>query len=194
MKLSVVMSHMNRPSLPEAVISVRDADEIILVEDNQQQRRELTAIFNDGVAQTTGDVIVITGERQVFVPEWRAVVTELVESLNGSGVVSFFPSTPGGGAVTRDFLLNELGGFMFWPDYIHYFSDAEIGERARMANKYAECSRERIFSRVLDKVGRSEDTELYRIDQATFEARKLLGFPNRRLIPDELRQAYLNQL
>lgn len=152
----------------------QDADEIIpSLDDYLGQREETITVFNRAVSYATGDIIVFAGERLRVAPQWREDIEKQYQG-GWSGVVSFFEHTPGGGAVDRKYL-EEIGGNILHPDYIHYFADVELGERARREGKYVE------FRHLLtDHLGKTDtiSSEFHGFDEQTLNKRTNAGWPN----------------
>lgn len=182
MKISVVIPTVGRPSFRtvfNAVTNELKSGDGIVVQDSKKQ---LVENLNLGVKNTDGDIIVFFSERGEPLSGWREKLLDAFERIQNSGVVSFHPNIVQAGAVSRDFLNNELGGYFFWPEYIHYYADQELGERARKHNKYVE-----ILDIIREHPKPKEDPyhenniRAANHDQELYYKREKKGFPNIKL-------------
>jgi hypothetical protein len=135
MKISVIIAGVRFPYTSVVMESLKDADEILFAYSKDQY----VATVNRTVKATTGDLIIQTADRFVYRPDWREKVEEATGKLkDGTGVISFAPNICLASAITRDYLENDLRGNYFYPDYWHYNCDQELGDFARLRNKYTE--------------------------------------------------------
>lgn len=135
MKISVVIPSIGRPSFQKVYDAAQEADEVIVSKTGKQ----LVENLNEGISKASGDIIVFLSERGEPKKYWITDMLLAFEKINNDGLVSFHPNIVQAGAVTRSYLNNYLGGYFFWPDYIHYHADQELGERARRDGKYVEA-------------------------------------------------------
>lgn len=135
MKISVVIAGIRFPYASVVMESLKDADEILFAYSKDQYVKSV----NRAVKATTGDVIIQTADRYIYLPGWRKRVEESIKKLpNNSGVVSFNPNICIASAVTRDYLETDLHGYYLYPEYWHYNCDQELGDYARLRSKYVE--------------------------------------------------------
>lgn len=174
MKFSVILPSIRPGFRDDTIKSAKDeADEFLLLDDPKKQYVQKA---NEGVYQTIGDVIVYLADRVVLYPGWRKKTEEAFEKINNSGVVSYFPNLVYNGAVTRDYIMTDLGGYLFYPEYLHYNCDQELGEVARLANKYVELlGLVKEFKEPPEKTLLNKDTIQH--DGDLFREREKLGFP-----------------
>lgn len=183
MKITVIPALRGREGYLDSWASFQDADEVLpSLDDIIGERREQVNCVNAATQRATGDVLVFMAERQRFVVDWRKILEEEVTKMK-SGLLSFYIDAYAGFAVTRDFLENELKGFIYWPDYIHYWSDDELGHRAKRANKHY-VRRGMIEEDIRPKTDQIS-REFYARDRAMFERRQALGFPDELLVQPE---------
>ena len=135
MRISVVIPSIGRPSFERVYKAAQEADEVIVSKTGKQ----LVENLNEGVAKTRGDIIVFLSERGEPKKFWITDMLLAFEKIHNYGVVSFHPNIVQAGAMTRNYMEDALGGYFFWPDYIHYHADQELGERARKQNNYVEA-------------------------------------------------------
>lgn len=166
MKISVIFPTIGRDSIGQSITSVREADEIIPMFNGYQ----VVDKINKAYRLSTGDVIVIWGDRCVMKPGWRKRIEETVNP----GVISFFPNCLISGAITRDFIEKHLGNTIAQPDYTHYFWDQELSDIAHRENKYNELSD---MYYMFPKEDPSLSMEWYEHDKAIYESRKAKSFP-----------------
>lgn len=185
MKFTVVLASIGRPSLGEALESVKDAEEIIVKKVDIEHRREQVSLINEAVAEAKGDTIFFMGERQVFAPDWKEKTIEAYGKIGNSGVVSYHQNIVIAGCCTRDFMDEYLGGTMWSPDYIHYCPDIEIGDVARKFLKYIEVPRVLVNHYDKDFHSNPYSQGCADFDRETYEMRTRLGWPPTRVRTDE---------
>jgi hypothetical protein len=135
MKISVIISGIRFSYASVVMDSLKEADEILFAYSKDQY----VAAVNRTVKATTGDIIIHTSDRFVYLPGWKEKLEDGIKRLpEQSGVVSFHPNICIASAVTRDYLENDLHGHYLYPEYWHYNCDQELGDYARLRNKYVE--------------------------------------------------------
>ena len=120
-----------------------------------------------------GDLIVYLTDRTILVPEWREKLLKAFERIGNSGVVSFATNTPSTGAISADYF--KKLGFIHYPGYLHYHGDQELGERARIDNKFVECL-DIIESTYPKPESTSKREEIIKHDWTLYHIREDLGF------------------
>jgi hypothetical protein len=105
----------------------------------------------------------------VFQSGWRKKVEELIKT---KAVVSFNSNIVTVGCIRRDY----IDRYLFWPEYIHYWCDMEMGEVARRDRQYVELKG---YFHVLPKTGGMGHVspEMDKWDEDTYRMRESLGFP-----------------
>lgn len=191
MKFSVICPTIDRPSLPEALESVKAADEVLVVRDDLTRRREQVAVVNEGFQKAIGDILVYLGERMVFAPDWRERTLAAFAMIGHSGVVSYWGNIVIAGAVSRDYFETALDRCWYWPDYLHYCGDIELGDRARRDMCYVEELG--VITTHYDKDFSQKDwsKNCGPFDEATYRLRTNQGWPNVRLRSDEEKARHL---
>lgn len=190
-KLSVICPTIGRPSLDEALASVNDADEIIVVRDDLENRREQVAVVNEGFQKATGDILIYLGERMVFAPDWKQRTIDGFARIGNSGIVSYWTNIVIAGAVSRDYFEEDLERCWYWPDYLHYCGDIELGDRARRDLSYVEELGVIVRHYDKDFSKRDYSKNCGPFDEQTYRLRTNAGWPNERLILDEEKWKHL---
>lgn len=175
----------DRWELKEALKSTRDADEVIVIKDIP--RLEHITRLHEGIQKATGDFLMTMTDRTILLSGWRKALEESLEKIGGSGCVTFDSNFCGLAGVTRDYLEKELGGYFYWPDYIHYNGDQELGERARRDKKYIEVPDGDKYNFRFPKRYTDQSQEYVEYDKEVYHTRTNLGWPNIRVRTDEER-------
>lgn len=161
--------------------------------DYSSTRRGAKDSWNIGLSISTGEIIVPTGDDQLFYPNWLDFALKTHESeLGGYGMVALNDKIHNGTVLgttvlyDRKFCIEHLGGVSIFPEYNHFYVDNEMNERAKLANSYAWC-KESIVEHIHPDVGkRQRDNIDYErivnkwmsMDHKIFIKRKAMGFPN----------------
>lgn len=172
MKISVVLPTLGRKSLNKCLDSLKEADEIILL---RGRKKCVVDLYNEGFKEANGDVIFHTSDRIFYNKGWRKKVEKALEK---KAFVSFFQGSACSAVIKRDFIKSNMGGYLYWPEYIHYFGDMEMAEVARRSNEFVHLDGvahwiEKKGSRVYPH---EEERGIW--DEETYRMRQNLGFPN----------------
>jgi glycosyltransferase involved in cell wall biosynthesis len=169
MKISVVIPSLKRETLQMCIDSLKEADEIIVVDEPQ-----LCCVdaYNEGLKRANGDVVFQTNDHIVYERGWRSKVEKLLEN---KGLVSFNKNIVTSGCLRRDYI-HSIGGYLYWPEYIHYWGDCEMGEVARRDRQYAELLG---YAHFLPKTGSMGhiSPEMDDWDEDVYQKRSGSGFP-----------------
>jgi glycosyltransferase involved in cell wall biosynthesis len=146
--------------------------------------------WNDALAVSTGDPVVLAADDLEWQPGWLvAALEQLAEFPDGWGLVGFNdghwgPELSTHYLMSRRFIVEVLGGVVAWDCYRHSFNDREANARARAAGRYAWCENARVYHRHWIFGDRSQDATdtrllgLHSESERQFEARAAAGFPN----------------
>lgn len=156
-------------------------------------RRGAKNSWNIGLSISTGEIIVPTGDDQLFYPNWLDFALETHEKkLNGYGMVALNDKIHDGSVLgttvlyDRKFCIDHLGGVSIFPEYNHFYVDNEMNERAKLAGSYAWC-KESIVEHIHPDIGKRHRDDIdyekitnnwMNLDYKIFMKRKALGFPN----------------
>jgi GT2 family glycosyltransferase len=216
--ISILLATTGRPDMAEAtvegiiattagrdieVVTAVDADEETLGRflrlDWQHVRWELTdsdelrgcsRAWNDALAASTGDPVVLAADDLYFEPGWLdAALAKLEEFPEGWGMVGFNdghwgPELSTHYLMSRRFVIEVLGGVVAWDCYGHSFNDTETNERARRADRYAWAEDAHVRHAHWLFGDRDQDETDTRglvrhaASQATFDRRSAEGFPD----------------
>jgi glycosyltransferase involved in cell wall biosynthesis len=170
---------------------VRDAVQGVHIEiDSRDEYRGSSRAWNDALALSTGDPVVLAADDLEFRPGWLEAALETLSAFPGGwGFVGFNDghwrdelSTHY--LMSRRFIVEHLGGVIAWDCYRHSFNDREANERAKRAGRYAWCEdahvphRHWIFG---ERPQDSTDTRLlgeHGESQRIFDERQAAGFPD----------------
>lgn len=174
MKISVVIATIGRDCLKTCLDHLSDANEIILA-------RNMNVVdgINSAYKEATGDFIFYTSERIIHKKGWRDKLETTFKDINNNGLISWYENIAIAGVMNREYIEKECGGYIYWPEYIHYWPDFENGEVARKKRKYKEILD---FIEIIDKpVGEKDvnkhNKEALVWDKTLFDDRSNLGFP-----------------
>jgi hypothetical protein len=98
--------------------------------------------FNELTRRSSGDVIAEVDDDQIFHPGWLRHALRELDRLGG-GLVAFNDLKSDGNEyaahfiVSRDFLIQYMGGVMWPPMYKAWWCDREMSEIAKAVGKYA---------------------------------------------------------
>lgn len=178
--------------IDEDIESVAIAELYEVVVDYSKIRRGALNCWNEGLAQSEGEIIVPCGDDQLFYPKWLDYALESHDKqLNGYGVVGMNDLAYNGNTqVATMFLFNRtyckevMGGIFAPPAYHYYRVDSEWNEKAKMLGKFYWDERsivEHIHAahgkRPVDTTDGFKDEEWMESDRIIFEDRKFRGFP-----------------
>jgi hypothetical protein len=163
-----------------------------LVVDYCETYRGSSRAWNDALASSTGDKVVLAADDLEFQPGWLdAALEQLAEFPDGWGFVGFNdghwgPELSTHYLMSRRFVADVLGGVVAWESYRHSFNDREANARAREAGRYAWCENARVLHRHWifgDRPQDSTDTRLlaeHGESQRRFDERQAAGWPDER--------------
>jgi glycosyltransferase involved in cell wall biosynthesis len=209
--VSVLLATMGRPEKAQACVqSIKDTAEDVeivvavdgpeadaraladmgCVVDHATEPRGSSRAWNDALAISTGDPVVLAADDLEFRYGWLdAALGTLQEFPDGWGLVGFNDghwrdelSTHY--LMSRRFIVEVLGGVIAWDVYRHSFNDREANERARRAGRYAWCENAHVFHRHWifgERPQDSTDTRLLGLhgeSQRVFDERQAAGFPD----------------
>ena len=163
-----------------------------LLIDHKPELRGSSKAWNDALALSTGDPVILAGDDLEFQPGWLDAAKRAMRSLpQGWGVVGFNDGHWSGGdgdfathyMVSRRFILDYLGGVIAWECYTHSFNDVEMTQRARNARRYVWAEDARVYhSHWLFGDREQDDTDRRNLarhgeSQRVYLERQRAGFP-----------------
>ncbi|HVJ27499.1 MAG TPA: glycosyltransferase family A protein [Vicinamibacterales bacterium] len=163
--------------------------ELGCVVDHQLERRGSAQAWNDALALSTGDPVVLAADDLEFRTGWLdAALETLAEFPDGWGLVGFNDGHWGEELSThylmsRRLITEVFGGVVSW-GYEHSFTDREANERARRAGRYAWCKDAHVYHAHWlfgDRPQDATDTRLldrHADAERRFSERQAAGFPN----------------
>lgn len=175
---------------PRRLVSMILPDRVRLVVDHRGEHRGSSRAWNDALAASNGDPVVLAADDLEWQPGWLAAALKcLAEFPDGWGLVGFNDGHWGAELSThylmsRRFVAEVLGGVVAWECYRHSFNDREANARAHAAGRYAWCEDARVLHRHWifgDRPQDSTDTRLlgeHPESQRAFDERQAAGFPN----------------
>lgn len=147
-------------------------------------------LWNLGATYANGDVFVLGANDLLPRPGWMEAMLEAMKELEHYGVVALNDLSPLAGqlathyAVSRAYAVNELGGVMAPPAYMHFLMDNEITERAQR-DRCLRYAADAIVEHLHPAWGKAENDAVYNgvtifrfQDEETYQARREQGFPN----------------
>lgn len=153
--------------------------------------RGCSKAWNDGLAQSTGDYIVLAADDLEFTDGWLDEALKVMDTLpDGGGLVGFNDDVWNGNELathylfSRQFIIDHMGGRLAWECYRHSFNDVETNERAKRANRYAWAEKAVVKHHHWTKGGREQDATdtrwlpEWQASSNAYEARRVAGFPN----------------
>jgi GT2 family glycosyltransferase len=152
--------------------------------------RGCSRAWNDALAQSSGDPLVLMADDLVFSPGWLdAALAELARFPDGWGMVGLNDGHFDGQFAThylmsRRFVREVLGGVVAWECYRHSFNDVEVSERAKAAGRFSWCEDARVTHNHWIWGTREQDLTdqralpLHHQSQYAYLARRDAGFPN----------------
>jgi GT2 family glycosyltransferase len=152
--------------------------------------RGCSRAWNDALAMSTGDPVVLAADDLEWQPGWLdAALKTLDQFEDGWGLVGFNDGHWGAELSThylmsRRFVIEVLGGVIAWDAYKHSFNDREANERARAAGRYAWCKDAHVHHRHWLFGGRDQDQTDTRLlghhpeSERAYQQRVAAGFPN----------------
>jgi hypothetical protein len=149
--------------------------------------------WNDGLRIAQGDVLIFGANDLIFHAGWLEEALNVLSTLtNKSGMVGFNDLSDWGKKnklathflITRQCIIDVMGGCLAIPAYEHYFTDPEMNLRAQRAGCWAMADKA-IVEHLSHYNGKAPDDECYAAardsfarDQALYNKRKAAGFPN----------------
>jgi GT2 family glycosyltransferase len=161
-----------------------------LIVDESQTHRGCSKAWNDALARSEGDPVVLAADDLVFTHGWLdAALAKLEEFKDGWGFVGFNDGHWNSELSThylmsRRFIVEVLGGVIAWECYKHSFNDCEINERAKQAGRYKWAEDAVVLHKHWTYGERPKDTTDDRWlgdhpeSQRIFMQRREQGFPN----------------
>lgn len=218
--ISIIVATMNRPRMLyrmlqslysttanheiEIVIVVDEDDESLgvidlwwrtdrrFVVDYSPKRRGALVAWNRALTLCQGDIIVPTGDDQIFHPHWIEHALEShKEKLGGYGMVGMNDLAYNGNTqlatmwlFDRQYCKDVMGGIFAPPCYKYYCVDSEWNEKAKSLGHFYWDERSKVEhlhsahgKRPVDEVDLSKDTSWMAEDNKVFADRKARGFP-----------------
>lgn len=107
-------------------------------------RRGAITCWNDGLIVSKGDIIVPSGDDQIFYPNWLDYALESHKGqLGGSGVVGMNDLAYDGNLqlatmflFDRQYCIDNMGGVIAPPVYNYFCVDSEINAKAKSLGKF----------------------------------------------------------
>ena len=124
---------------PDTLGALADLPIIVI---NNPEHQGAAACWNQGSLIATGDAFVLGADDVVYHDGWLDAALVALDKLGGSGMVGFNDGRVPEHAfathhlMTRDFIIDHMGGCFVIPVYGHQFIDLEATARARWAGKY----------------------------------------------------------
>lgn len=152
--------------------------------------RGCSRAWNDCLAVSTGDPVVFAADDLVWCDGWLdAALAKLAEFPDGWGLVGFNdghwgPELSTHYLMSRQFIVEVLGGVVAWDFYRHSFNDAEVNDRARTSGRYAWCEDAHVrHHHWLFGDRAKDDTDTRTLGshseaERVYRERKAAGFPN----------------
>jgi glycosyltransferase involved in cell wall biosynthesis len=171
-----------------ATIPLHDRFEMVI--DYRHEHRGCSQAWNDALALSGGDPVILAADDLEFQPGWlEAALMRLSEFEDGWGLVGFNDGHWGAELsthymVSRKMVVDVFGGVIAWQHYHHSFNDREANGRARQAGRYAWCEDAYVLHRHWifgDRVQDTTDTrklDLHPESERIFAEREAAGFPN----------------
>ena len=161
----------------------------IIVLDNPKHQGA-AACWNQGSEVATGDAFVLGSDDVVYHPGWLDAALAALESIGGSGMVGLNDTHVPEHAfathylMTRDFIMEHMGGCFVIPSYGHQYIDIEATARGRRARQYI-WAKDAIVEHRHPAHKNAPRDEVYALgasfmaaDQATYGIRLAAGFPD----------------
>jgi GT2 family glycosyltransferase len=153
--------------------------------------RGCSRAWNDALALSKGDPVVLAADDLVFHPGWlEASLCVLDEFDGGWGLVGFNDGHTDNAdwsthyMVSRRMVVEVFGGVIAWEHYRHSFNDVEASERAKRAGRYAWAEDARVTHEHWLHGSRAKDvTDTRNLggwgdSERTYRERAAAGFPN----------------
>jgi hypothetical protein len=146
--------------------------------------------WNDALAISTGDPVVLAADDLVFQQGWlEAALAQLAQFEDGWGFVGFNDGHMGAELsthymVSRRMIVEAFGGVIAWECYLHSFNDCEANERAKRIGRYAWCEQAHVQHTHWLFGGRAQDTTdtknlvHHPASEQTYARRAAAGFPD----------------
>jgi len=170
--------------------SLQGRDRFRLVVDYRDHYRGCSRAWNDALALSTGDHVVLAADDLVFQPGWLdAAKRDLASFPDGWGFVGFNDGHFNGDLsthymVSKRLIREAFGGVIAWEHYEHSFNDCEANERAKRAGRYKWCEQAHVAHTHWLFGGRQQDTTDTKnlgghpASEQKYAERLAAGFPN----------------
>jgi len=149
------------------------------------------AAWNRGLELSAGDYIVFGADDLVWGENWLPAALDVMRARFGSegGLVGFNDGHWDGAILSthyimsRQFIVEVLGGCIAWDWYKHSFNDLEVNDRAKAAGRFAWAKEAQVTHQHWTYGDRPmDDTDSrwlghYEAARSMYELRKSLGFP-----------------
>lgn len=180
----------NDPATRAVIVGAVPSVGFRIVLDYQAEYRGCSRAWNDALARSSGDPVVLAADDLEFHAGWLdAALTQLAEFEDGWGLVGFNDGHWGEELSTHYLMSRRLvdevfGGAIAWEAYQHSFNDREANDRARAAGRYAWCETAHVHHRHWifgERVQDPTDTRLLGLHPASeqaYQQRKAAGFPD----------------
>lgn len=151
-----------------------------VVVDPSPTRQMFVGKANYGFKISKGEYIVYLGNDIEVGKNW---LTEGVKALqgvfpDGMGVIGPNPTGPYHGLVSRKFIQKALHGRLFYPRYIHYHCDTELGMIAKQLNRFYWTPKFVTVDKCPhDELWKEGQTKTMKQGADLFLKRRLIGFP-----------------
>ncbi len=180
------------PESLTAITALLEAEGARYIVDYNDTYRGGVGAFNAGLRAATGEYIVVAADDLTFMTGWlHEAMKVMVEAHRGDGLVGFNDLHHDGQTgisthflLSRDFIIDYLGGRVAWECYPTQYSDMEINIRARRAEKYAWAVRAVVRHDHWMFGTRPKDSTDERLtpqmeaSQKAYQARLAAGFPD----------------
>ena len=161
----------------------------IIVIDNPKHKGA-AACWNQGSLVATGEAFVLGADDVIYHDGWLDAALVALAKMGGSGMVGLNDTKVPEHAfathhlMTRDFIIEHMGGCFVIPVYRHQFIDLEATARARRAGRYI-WARDAIVEHRHPAHKTAPDDLVYRLggsfhaqDRITYQARLAAGWPD----------------
>ena len=172
----------------ETALAMADVEGIILIVD--EERTGAAACWNQATRIATGDAFVLGADDLYWGDGWLDAALRALDRLGGSGMIGFNDGRVPEHAfathhlMTRDYIIDHMGGCFVIPVYKHQYIDLEATARARACSKYlwaGDCNVEHLHyahhKAPFDETYRL-GAESMSVDGELYKARMAAGWPD----------------
>jgi glycosyltransferase involved in cell wall biosynthesis len=165
--------------------------ELGCVVDWDPEYRGCSKAWNDALALSKGDPVVLAADDLVFEEGWLGAALSTLEEFEGGwGLVGFNDGHTNNADFSTHYLASRrlicevFGGVIAWEHYRHSFNDVEATERARAAGRYAWAEDAHVYHQHWlfgDRPKDQTDTRNlpdWDASERTYRERAAAGFPN----------------